>query len=599
MDEMTMSSNSGRKLLSRIEADGISADSVREELDRILDSEQFAATPRRRAMLRFVVEEALAGRGDRLKGYTVATMALGRGQNFDAKNDPLVRVEARRLRNDLDHYYAMDGRHNPLRISIPKGGYVPKVIAQEAGKPAPASGLKPDISQIDRPNLAKENNATGHGGRWLHAAIIAIGIATLMVIGIGVTQFSSFKGTAGDNPIKRPAVAVMPFGASDSDDEDRFLAANLADRLVTELNRYPDIRIYAAEGNSDDVPPEVSYLVRGRLKIDGPKLQVSASLIAAQTGETLWADTYNRQMSPGSILVTQDDIAADIATALGQSYGVIKNDLARELPDQFVPTMQSYECVLSAYQYRRVVPGHELAGPVLRCLQQAILVEPEYAEAWALLGYQYLDEVRFNRVEPGQRDATFAKAFEAANRATILDARNVTGWRALSAINFYQGNYQEGERLGRLALELNPNDPESLVQLGWRTAIRGNFEEGIPLIERAIERSVRPPGWFFHLLAINQLMQNNGLGMLAFAEKATVQRSLLSDAFVAMAYGLLGKTEAARHVLDQMKSSNPNYDPIKVLRTHQATEEILDAAANALRLVGWPIQEEQGSQSIN
>jgi hypothetical protein len=56
-------------------------------------------------------------------------------------------------------------------------------------------------------------------------------------------------------------------------------------------------------------------------------------------------------------------------------------------------------------------------------------------------------------------------------------------------------------------VELNPFDPDALAQLGWRLAVRGNFEEGVPFLREAIARSVDPPDWYYHLLAIDALMQ--------------------------------------------------------------------------------------------
>ena len=98
---------------------------VREQLERMLASPGLQASPRRRDMLRFIVDETLAQRGNRLKAYTVALAVFGRDDTFDPQADPVVRLEARRLRRDLDGYYAGAGHHDPLHITVPKGGYVP------------------------------------------------------------------------------------------------------------------------------------------------------------------------------------------------------------------------------------------------------------------------------------------------------------------------------------------------------------------------------------------------------------------------------------------------------------------------------------------
>ena len=75
------------------------------------------------SFLRFVVETTLAGRGDRLKGYTIGVEALGRREDFDPQIDPIVRVEAGRLRAALARYYAGPGRNEPVVIELPRGAY--------------------------------------------------------------------------------------------------------------------------------------------------------------------------------------------------------------------------------------------------------------------------------------------------------------------------------------------------------------------------------------------------------------------------------------------------------------------------------------------
>ena len=82
---------------------------VRAQLDRILDSPGFRATPKRRALLRHLVEETLAGRGELLKGFTIAVAVFDRDASFDSQTDPVVRLEARRLRTEIDAYYGTAG----------------------------------------------------------------------------------------------------------------------------------------------------------------------------------------------------------------------------------------------------------------------------------------------------------------------------------------------------------------------------------------------------------------------------------------------------------------------------------------------------------
>ena len=133
------------------------ADAIRAELDRVLASDEFATSARLRDMLRFLVDESLAGRVARLKGYRIAVEVFHRDPGFDADTDPLVRIQAGRLRRALDRYYATAGARDPLRIGVPKGGYVPAFTVANGGEVAtvatdpgrgPAEGTRPPVVAV-------------------------------------------------------------------------------------------------------------------------------------------------------------------------------------------------------------------------------------------------------------------------------------------------------------------------------------------------------------------------------------------------------------------------------------------------------------------
>lgn len=119
---------------------------VREHVARILRTTDFAAAPQLSTLLQFIVERKLAGTEGSLKAYTIATEALGRPTSFDPQNDPIVRVQARRLRQALLLYYAAAGADEPMRIVLPLGGYIPAFVASHT-----AAGIEPPITGIDKP----------------------------------------------------------------------------------------------------------------------------------------------------------------------------------------------------------------------------------------------------------------------------------------------------------------------------------------------------------------------------------------------------------------------------------------------------------------
>ena len=117
-----------------------SPEEIRSQLERVLSSPKFVSSERLTDFLRFVVEETLAGRAGKIKQYTVAVEALGYDSDFDPQADPVVRMQARRLRRALDQYYDEPGDADPVRINISKGSYVPVFSHQQASSQAPDPG---------------------------------------------------------------------------------------------------------------------------------------------------------------------------------------------------------------------------------------------------------------------------------------------------------------------------------------------------------------------------------------------------------------------------------------------------------------------------
>jgi eukaryotic-like serine/threonine-protein kinase len=115
---------------------------VLEQLRRMVASETFRGSERAVALLTFLVEQTVGGHADRLKEYTVGAEALGRGDGFDPRSDPIVRAEMSRLRARVERYYAAEGRSDPIEIALAKGSYVPQFAARTpaAANDAPGGG---------------------------------------------------------------------------------------------------------------------------------------------------------------------------------------------------------------------------------------------------------------------------------------------------------------------------------------------------------------------------------------------------------------------------------------------------------------------------
>jgi Tol biopolymer transport system component len=125
---------------------------IRAQLERILASAVFSRSPQLRRFLSFIVEQSLAGQGHTLKESVLAHELYGKGTDFDGGTDPVVRVDARRLRDRLREFY--EGRSDPVVISLPKGGYVP---AFEAKSLTPARTVPAVVPVEPQPTLRARN----------------------------------------------------------------------------------------------------------------------------------------------------------------------------------------------------------------------------------------------------------------------------------------------------------------------------------------------------------------------------------------------------------------------------------------------------------
>lgn len=573
-----------------------SAEAFRAQMERILADPAFEANPRRKAMFRYLVEETVAGRGDLLKGFTVATAVFGRDETFDPQADPIVRIEARRLRSDLDGYYAGKGHGDRLRIAIPKGGYQPMAYWQ--GDPEPAATEPPGIVTPPVPDAnASRPSPTIAPRKMLVPVLVGLVLLLGVAAAYGLWQRQS-PGTASSAQATSVPVMVLPFDALGTSADTAALSEGLTQELIANLMQFSGLRLYTANASFRQSPSAdaadlakdlgVAYVVRGSVSIEGDKLRLLADLEEAATGRILWSKSSDSTMTPGALIATRSGLAEEIASQLGQTYGVIKTDVLQTGADPQSGDMSSYLCVLQAQKYRRTFDT-ALYGPALSCLEATTAQDPAYADAWGLLGWLRMDAVRFDLAPADAKAEVMQAAAKAAKQAIKLDPENLVGLQALAAIDYYNGAFDASEQLMRQAQHLNPNDPETLVQLGWRLAARGDWDAGIPLVEQGIARTMNPPGWFYHAIAVHDYLTGDYAGAVAAAERSATNGSGVGLVILAAAEAQLGNLQAATTALQQLAEADPemNADPVKVFQTHQVITATVDALMVGLTKAGW------------
>ena len=113
----------------------ITAEEVQVALQRMLASKDFPATERNRRFLAYAVGKTLEGKAGEITGYKVATEVFGRPESFNPTTDPIVRIEAGKIRRDLEVYYLKSGGAEEIRIHLPRGAYEPVFQRHREGVP--------------------------------------------------------------------------------------------------------------------------------------------------------------------------------------------------------------------------------------------------------------------------------------------------------------------------------------------------------------------------------------------------------------------------------------------------------------------------------
>jgi TolB-like protein len=512
---------------------GLPAEDCRAQLDRILKSADFEATTREHRFLSHVVEEALAGRGSRIKAYSIAVEVFGRDASFDPQTDPIVRIEAGHLRRSLERYYLTSGQSDPVLITIPKGGYAPTFALR--GRPAAAEMALPSIapaSEKPTPQLLWPRPS------WLTVVLSAV-VAALAVL---VFQFQTKR--AGPTAPEIPRLVVERFEDLNGSPSSAAIASGLTQEVISQLSKFRDIIVVESVERSP-VPPR--YVLSGSVSLSDDAFRLQVRLVTRSDGTVLWADSYDGGMKVAEILGAQADIARDVVTSLAQTYGVIYQADTTLDVDQPPDDWAAYSCTLSYYAYRVTLDPKARTG-VRTCLEKAVERFPGYATAWGLLAQITLDEVRFRfPYDPVTSEEGIDRALAMARRATELDPRNVRALHAEMSALFWNEDFEAGRQVGEQALALNPNDSEILGGFGTRLALSGSWNDGCALVERARERNLGPFAYYESTLALCSYFSGDYSQAAMWIKKTPTPGNQLYHLIAAAIFGEGGmKSEASQ-----------------------------------------------------
>jgi adenylate cyclase len=514
---------------------------IRYHLGRVLGSAAFSASPTSSRLLQYLVEETLAGRAERLKGYSIGIDVFDRKAEFDAGSDSIVRVQMGRLRKMLADYYASDeGRDASLRFAFPKGSYVPLFESDDGSPPVQPGWWQRNAKRV-----------------WLSLALI-----TLVV---GATGFA-FRDKLFPPPERtEPRLFVAQFNAVDGSTDTGLIAKGLQHDLIALLSQYPNLEVLgyetvSGEGNGKKISEwhGADYLLSGSVTTGSGTIKVSSELTSVRKGVVLWSDRSNFAYDDiGDVLNSQSDIALSVGAVLGQPDGVIQQASKALVAESAGVSFANYACILSAYDYkRRKDSANHLK--IRNCLEKATRDNPGYASAWSMLSWIYGDEYRYGfNFRPGLSSAQGAlRAAEAGVKSNPFSA---TAHQYLGIAQFYLRRDEAAKKSLQTARRLSPNNSEILADIGWQSALSGSSEDARFYFDEAIKLNPDPPSWYWGGLAIDAIRSEDAERAQQFA--ALYSGDGLLSLYVKIAAARLnGDMARVRAMMSVVGKTYPGYD---------------------------------------
>ncbi|MDR6755270.1 TolB-like protein [Mycoplana sp. BE70] len=529
---------------------------IEDQLARIRSSSAFDAPDRAHKFLTYVVQEALQGRADRIKAYSIAIEVFGRDATFDAQNDPVVRIEAGRVRRALERYYLLAGQKDPILITMPKGGYVPvftRFTGVEPGTPAPRH--ERSWLGVRAPKIP-----------WSIVGIVALAIAGMALLAnLARWEFRSPESNPPASAVPdMPQVVVRPFEDLTGTRESAMIARGLTDEVIGQMARFKEISVIAGRPDDGGVKERATrndlplYALEGRVRADNDKLRLTTRLLSRADNSVVWTGSFDADLGVRQLLDMESDVARAVATALAQPYGVIFQADAAQMLQAPPSNWKAYACTLSYYGYRADLSPQTHAS-VQSCLKETVEHFPNYATAWALLSLTYIDELRFRyRLEPPS-PPLLDLAIQAAERAVELDPENVRALQAEMLARFFQGDVETALAVGERAFRINPNDTELSGEYGFRLALSGQWQRGCGIVAETVGRNPGPMGYFQMALAICSYIDGDYSGAERWARLADLRENAVYHLILTAILSQQGKLAQANEERNWLETHAPQF----------------------------------------
>ena len=518
---------------------------VRAHLKHVLQHPDFAASPQLSSFLTYVVERKLEGAEERIKAYSIATEALGRPASFDPQADPIVRVQARRLRQTLLAYYNAADPDRTLRIELTAGNYIPQFLPLQGVAAAPEGPTAAPGSPSRRP--------------WLVLALaLCLGLALLWtnrnVIQAELDSYLWRQPPTDANPLGMPAIVVS--AAQERQVPGWFSPELFAKGVESNLAKFDEFVVMAPVDNM----PLADTDYRLDLVFNGQPSSVlgTVRLVRGRSGQIVWS---NRFTVPEDSIDSYEllDSVRKISSTIGQPYGVL---YAQVLSDP--NRTQDQVCLLSGYEWFQV-PERDRIEPIRQCLDNLIKRKPGNHVAYMMKAYMHV--ANFRTQQGTGPDAELTEALTMAKRAVALQPESAGTHQSMMEVQWAREKFDLALDEGRKAAALNPNSSDVVADLGCRLIYQGKYSEGETYAIRAAKLNSQPPIW--HAFCLFLAAYNTG----RFADAAQVADTLEGHPAPEAAIPVIimamrgGKLDKARAALKGLIAYDPSIlqNPTEVL----------------------------------
>ncbi|TPM32813.1 hypothetical protein [Mesorhizobium sp. B2-3-4] len=579
------------------------APAVRETLERLLASETFGRSERARKLLRYLVEREQAGEADRLKGFSIAMDVFGKDGDFDPSTDAVVRVQAGRLRDLLQQYFANEGIAEPFRIAIPRGGYVPayelnairlpetaeraiqaETVATSSARAGAAEA--PTVpAALPTPIVAPAPSVARH----LRFFWMAIALVIAMLGVLILRQGSGALLAGGDIPATLESAGLMGGVAASPPSEALPLVYIAVKASGTDASRVA-ASLRAGLSGFDTI----DFIGRDTVDTTDPAANAASFIFDILPGPDTNDITIELQnVATGRVLLSRNLTAADSAPAAIENR--IAGILSSALPAS--GTIYSYveqsgiqtaltQCLIlnDKYYLDQNARTHQAA---YRCLETLAENGAKSPLVYSELASLHLEAVNDHYAYPP--DATIEKAMTFAHRALQMGPTSPYAHRSYGYINSRLGNADEALRWMRKAYDLNPYDLAMAAAYGYGLVFAGRYAEGTPILAQAVDASSGHPTWWDFGLFAGELMLGN-TDKAAIASSALRTTATKSHYLAARLIGarIAGRDTQARKLLDELTGQFPKFaaNPRATFIDRKYPPDLTERLVDALRAAG-------------